>query len=828
MRATLSVVAMIVAAAGSSLWANGTGGASASEILAAEQRLVQSHKASQEAINMRQQNVIRANATLDEADAAFQAKNYEQALKKYREVTTLLPNPSPAVATIQNRAYDGIAATLLILARADVAAGRLDDARAKCDEALAHAPRDPRVIAERREIYALMGIELDEYGRAIIEDNPAITPKFLKDVVDVRRLLQEGDDYLATGQYDAAEARYKQVLTIDPYNKEARNRMRDVVENKMRYANKARESTRAEAMVDVDAKWEMPILRDVEAMTEIAEGGPITRSNVADIENRLRRLIVPRVAFEGAEIDEVASFLRAQVGQLEPGRTPINFIPRIEANTPKSDVSLSLENVPMYDVVKYAAQVANLKFRIEEYAVLFLPLTETGDQLISREYRLQPSFLSATVGDQAAAAGSSGRGSSRRSLVERVTITRDSDVKAYLESKGVVFPPNSQIVFNPISNKLIVRNTPENLELIDLLVGGTEVIPQVEIATKFVEFNQEDLDELSFAMNIVKENGQGSGDNNWTSPYPDQSQSYPWNEANGGINPNNMDGLNNLDGLRSSHDLKRSSLDAFLQANSGGFEPPYPNNFNFMATVFNYKVDVMIRALAQKKGTDLLSAPKVVARSGENAKIKVVRRFWYPTAFEAPELPSESGSGSLNQTQATAPVVTPANPTDFEEQELGVILDVRPQVGPDNYTIDMDLVPRVTEFEGFVNYGTPIEIRFEDENRRTVKLSDNFINQPVFNSREIKTSVKVFDGQTLVLGGLLREDTQVFDDKVPFFGDLPLVGRLFRSKVEQTLKKNLLIFVTPTLVTPGGELVNPPEPIVLPEKTAAAQFTNGK
>lgn len=822
MRASHSVLVVVAAACAGVARAGEYGSAAASEILAAEQKLVQAHKASQESINRMQQNVIRANAVLDEADAAFQAKTYDVALKKYREITALLPNPAPAVAPIQNRAYDGIAACLLILARVDVEAGRLDDARAKCDEALAYAPRDERVRNERRDIYAIMGIELDEYGRPIIEDNPAITPKFLKDVVDVRRLLQEGNDYLATGQYDAAEAKYRSVLGIDPYNKEAREMMREVVGHKMRYATKARESTRAEAMVEVDSKWEMPVLRDVEATTEGIEGGPITRSNVADIEGRLRRLIVPRVNFEGAQIDEVAMFLRQQVTQLEPGRTPINFIPRIEASTPKSEVSLSLENVPMYDVVKYAAQVSNLKFRIEEFAVLFLPLTETGDQLISREYRLQPSFLSAAVSsDQAAAAATRGRTATRRSLIDRVTIARDTDIKAYLEGKGVVFPPGSQIVYSPISNKLIVRNTPENLELIDLLVGGAEAIPQVEIATKFVEFNQEDLDELSIAMNIVKENGEGSGDNNWTSAYPDQSQSYPWNEANGGINPNNMDGLNNLDGLRSSHDLKRSSLDSFLQANSGGFEPPYPNNFNFMATVFNYKVDTMIRALAQKKGTDLLSAPKVVARSGENAKIKVIRRFWYPTAFEAPELPSESGGGNLTTQTATAPVVTPANPTDFEEQELGVILDVRPQVGPDNYTIDMDLVPRVVEFEGFVNYGTPIEIRFEDENRRTVKLSDNFINQPVFNSREIKTSVKVYDGQTLILGGLIREDTQVFDDKVPFFGDLPLVGRLFRSKVEQAMKKNLMIFVTPTLVTPAGELVNPPEPIVLPDRAAA-------
>jgi general secretion pathway protein D len=145
------------------------------------------------------------------------------------------------------------------------------------------------------------------------------------------------------------------------------------------------------------------------------------------------------------------------------------------------------------------------------------------------------------------------------------------------------------------------------------------------------------------------------------------------------------------------------------------------------------------------------------------------------------------------------------------------VLDVRPQVSADNYTIDMDLVPRVIEFEGFVNYGTPLTIVDGDN---VILLSENFINQPVFSSREIKTSVKVFDGQTLVLGGLIREDTQVMNDKIPLLGDLPLFGRLFRSKVEQAVKKNLMIFVTPTLVTPTGELVNPPEPIVLSEKTA--------
>jgi general secretion pathway protein D len=64
--------------------------------------------------------------------------------------------------------------------------------------------------------------------------------------------------------------------------------------------------------------------------------------------------------------------------------------------------------------------------------------------------------------------------------------------------------------------------------------------------------------------------------------------------------------------------------------------------------------------------------------------------------------------------------------------------------------------------------------------------------------------VTVFDGATVVLGGLVREDVQKVEDKTPIFGDIPLIGRLFRSNVDQHLKRNLLIFVTARLINPEG------------------------
>ncbi|PYL06545.1 MAG: type II and III secretion system protein, partial [Verrucomicrobia bacterium] len=160
-------------------------------------------------------------------------------------------------------------------------------------------------------------------------------------------------------------------------------------------------------------------------------------------------------------------------------------------------------------------------------------------------------------------------------------------------------------------------------------------------------------------------------------------------------------------------------------------------------------------------------------------------------------------------------VVTPTTPQSFETRNTGVTLEVEPVEGPDGVTIDLNLVPQVVEFEGFINYGNPIF----GINPNTIGgvavpqilLTNNVINQPIFSTRKITTSVSVWDGQTVVLGGLMREDVQKTEDRTPILGDLPLFGRLFRTNVDQHIKRNLIIFVTARLVNPAGEPLNATE-----------------
>jgi general secretion pathway protein D len=133
----------------------------------------------------------------------------------------------------------------------------------------------------------------------------------------------------------------------------------------------------------------------------------------------------------------------------------------------------------------------------------------------------------------------------------------------------------------------------------------------------------------------------------------------------------------------------------------------------------------------------------------------------------------------------------------------------------------------VLDFDGFIDYGVPIVTRLQELNPAPnlpgTVVTGGTINQPVFNLRSVSTDLQVLDGQTAVLGGLIREDTQEVNDKVPLLGDLPLVGRLFQSKVSERTKKSLLIFITARLIRSNGKpeyvktLNAEPEEEALPE-----------
>ena len=245
-----------------------------------------------------------------------------------------------------------------------------------------------------------------------------------------------------------------------------------------------------------------------------------------------------------------------------------------------------------------------------------------------------------------------------------------------------------------------------------------------------------------------------------------------------------------------------------------------PNDtFASFSAVFG-KVDMtmILHMLAQRSDTDMLSSPKVVVRPDQEAVIKVVTEWIYPTEFDITELEESdinydnnntSVVGGNSVTVTAPPVKFAVEPQSFEKQEVGVSLQVIPQLSQEGQMINLAITPRVVEYLGDFEYGMQVPyIQYGMTGGVVTSAEVAYYNvsmpQPKFHLREVSTVLSVYNGSTVVMGGLITEARKSFEDKVPLLGDLPFIGFLFRSTGEYSEKRNLLIFLTARLVDPAG------------------------
>jgi len=159
-----------------------------------------------------------------------------------------------------------------------------------------------------------------------------------------------------------------------------------------------------------------------------------------------------------------------------------------------------------------------------------------------------------------------------------------------------------------------------------------------------------------------------------------------------------------------------------------------------------------------------------------------------------------------------------------EQLEFGPVLDVIPYVSADGYTVQMTIIPTVKEFLGYDEEAAAL---FVPQAQSVGAVAGGALTAvqpfPRFSLRQVVTSAIVWDGQTVVLGGLISEDVARIKDKVPVLGDLPFAGRFFRSESSRTLKRNLMIFVTPTIIDPAGNRVHSDEDLPFAQTSFPAQ-----
>ena len=346
-----------------------------------------------------------------------------------------------------------------------------------------------------------------------------------------------------------------------------------------------------------------------------------------------------------------------------------------------------------------------------------------------------------------------------------------------------------------------------------LISAAEEQTLLIQVGIRLVEINQSDLDSITVNSTL------GGSGVNLLSPVPaglltNGGGTTPSASQQRGVNAQ----LNQIQGVGL---LPNNTLQSFLQsgvlAGTNQTSSYSLNTMDLGGTILNgMQFRTLITAVSQKNSANVLANPSIILKRGQKGVIDVSQEFRYVKEYSDPQSSIRTlvpaGGGVVNTGIPGPETVIGSFPSQISDPvPIGVKMGVKPDVTGDNTRVLLELEPSFVDFEGFINYGTQIFSAFAASTYGAqVLILTNNINQPVFIRRDLTLpAVEVSDGYTLLLGGLLREDIQKIDEKVPILGDIPIFGRAFQGKTEQAIKKNTLIFVTPRILDVSGQPLNP-------------------
>lgn len=599
---------------------------------------------------------------------------------------------------------------------------------------------------------------------------------------NIEVLLKQGEVFYKDKQYDMARDKFEEVLSRDPYNSQAIDYIRRVNLRLLELGSKRMELTRNERNAETEWKSITPLIpRSASVGTrEKVNDDIIKDDSESGINRKLKEIVIDHIEFEDVTIPTVVKYLKQRSKDRDPEKVGVNIFLRLsngaeaakteggEAAAPAAasapTVTMVVDDIALGEAIRYICRAANLKSRIERYAVVIASQDVPLDEVETRIYPLEKEALNIIGGGDKEA------------------------VKTYFEKRGIAFPTGAKIVYDERISRLIVTNTPDNLGKIEDIIREMNVVdPQVLIQAKFVEITQNDLEELGFQYTVAdignngyyemnSLTGQAVGNyrnNSQTSAfYPDgnTANGKPWPTNSLAWNPNDAI-VRNMNTDYTSYGLNSSQNDQV---------------FGYTSASGRYAYNFQVHALDQSDSADVLSTPRVTTMNGQEAVIRMITQYYYPTSWGEAEV---STSGNFSIFTASAPSF--GDPTDE-----GIVLKVTPNVDADHYTITLQMNPVVQQRIDWTDYSYYVN--------QSGTTYTNVVRMPVIEARTVETTVSCYDGETIVLGGIIKDSTTSVDDGYPILCDLPLVGRMFQSKGKKSNKTNLLMFLTCRLVNPDG------------------------
>jgi general secretion pathway protein D len=663
---------------------------------------------------------------------------------------------------------------------------------------------DPAVLRLRKELAAKSN---DPTFRNIDELSPGVRVKDDK----VNELLVKGRARYLYGDYQGALDAYREVLQYQPNNSESKAyqiRIRQMLSEGSGQWNRG--VTKGKLLELLDESWKLPEVFNREN-TKIADVGndPVTE--------KMKTIHLPEgFAVRDEPLDRALNKLSLLSKDYDKDQKGVNIGLTFDGGD-MPPVNFQLRDCTVFQALEFLCKRVGYSFSVSPSGIVEVR-KDAGDGLLDTQFfeltqaavvKMTGQGLNTTAPGGAAANPFGGAGGAAGPAEGN---PQEMAIKSFLTRSGVPFEPPATLSFD--GTRLIVTQSPKNLDRVKNIIRRYSDIKQVHIEAKFIEVEQKALNELGV---------------NWTlAPTP------------GGIgNVNAASNLRSINRVFAQNNTAPKNLTINSQITTGGvttnntqtfpnIAPSFPGGMNLgnIANTYSGTVSVLgqetlavaIRAIEESAGSDLMSSPSLTVLDGKTAVIKVAQLLRYPQAYgDIQSNVGQGGGGGALGAANTSVAITAGTPQDFTVQEVGVTLEVTPTVAADD-SIALNLKPKVTEFEGFVEYGgTSVALT----GGVTVTVPSGFF-QPIFSTREVTTDVTVFDGATVVIGGLTREEVKTVDDKVPVLGNLPLIGAAFRSSGKSVQKRSLMVFVTANLVSPGGATLRSSHPGM----RAGATFSN--
>ncbi len=413
------------------------------------------------------------------------------------------------------QAYYDWAKELALMAEKDAAANKMDDAIAKCRKAA-------EMYEPCKEIMAQAIAKYEQKKRAMEFASATATkvadPGMEERVENIELALQRGRAYYRIGRYDDARTQFNTVLVQDPYNGVAIDYLRKIY-LKMNDVGKQRKKLFAAEAIN-EAVWKpiTPILLpSAQDDDEIANTEAQTKTDsTKTLRSKLQQIKFKTLVFEDTPLDEVVKYLKRRSKENDEDKVGVNFVLRCNEGTASSgdeynteseeggegeeaasgemplitiyfgadeDDNGSAPEITLEKVIEAVCQSANLKYRVEDYAVVIATSDVSLEDYVTEFYTVEKEAIDAAGAD---------------------------DIKSYFESRGVKFDEGANALFDEQTNKLIVVNTPQMQERVQQLVATlNRSDPQIQVQVKFVEISMNDMEELGFEYTVSRSNLYG-------------------------------------------------------------------------------------------------------------------------------------------------------------------------------------------------------------------------------------------------------------------------------------------------------------------------------